>query len=181
MGFDERILPDNIPGLFYLAKISTKPYILAKGPDVTNVSIPSTINYHPNTVVPISITVSDDELSAGPGNYATSTQDIASINISVDMHPYDVDSNGNSPQIATFPFTATPATTWTKSVNAPFSILVNILKGALIGEHIIYSQGTDSDGHIGPVEASSFTITCIDATSIPINGQEYTCAFLASK
>jgi len=300
--FEDTIVPDNIPSLVYLAKISTKPYILAKGPDVTNMSISSTINYHPTTLLPISITVSDDELSAGPGNYVTSTQDIASISISVDMHPYDVDSNGNGPQIYTLPFEASPTSaptqctgsdftvelttdnfasetnwkvknsagdvvmeneyslgnmqsydseqclnegdytfeitdtfgdgicceygigsytlkidgvlltsggsfgssetvdfsvgssfgipdvsrnsgpsTWTKALNVPLGLFSNILRGPLIGEHMIYSQGTDSEGYIGPVKALSFTITCIDETSFVVGGVERDCAFVESR
>jgi len=300
--FEQSIVPDNIPSLYYLAKVSTKPYVLVKGPDVTNINVPSTINYHPSTLFPISVTVSDDELSAGPGNYETTTQDIESISLCVDMHPYDRTPNGAGPDIVTFPFEASPTvsptscggpdltvelttdnypgetvwavrdsegdiimelnydtipnesyettqclnegeyvfeitdtygdgiccsygdgsytlkldgvqitsggdfqyidtfqfsvgsafdnpdasrnngpSTWTKAVSAPLGTLANFLKGPLIGEHILYSQGTDSDGYIGPVEASSFTITCIDEASIPIGGVDRDCAWIQSK
>jgi len=179
--FENIIFPVNIPGFMYTAKISTKPYSLVKGPDIVETSIPSTINYHPTTKLDISITVSDSELSVGPGNYPPSTQNIASIIVCADMHPYDIDSNGNGPQIATIQVPGSPDTTKTQTILAPLSALANVLQAPLIGNHTLYLQGSDSDGYIGPVMAVSFDITCNDEASIPIFGVERECAWIASE
>jgi len=177
--FENTINPDNQPGFMYTAKVSTKPYLLVKGPDITDLSVPNTINYHPTTKLVISITASDSELSSGPGNHLPSTQDIASINIYADMHPYDIDSNGDGPQKATLPATNNSGTT-TKQVAVPLSIITPYLQAPLIGDHLLYAEGTDDDGFTGPVETVSFTITCNDVPSFPVDGIDRNCDWVVS-
>merc|ERR1712045_177142 len=42
--------------------------------------------------------------------------------ISVDMHPYDIDANGNGPQIVTFPFVASPTMSPTPCQGSDFTV-----------------------------------------------------------
>jgi len=178
--FENVIVPDNLPGFVYTARISTKPYRLSKGPDVTDLSTPSITNYHPTNDIDISVTVSDSKLSSGPGTYAPSTQDIASISVCADMHPYDIDSNGNGPQIVTVPLRDNAGTTVTETILVPLST-ANFLRDPLIGPHILYAQGTDSDGTVGPVMVVSFDITCDDESSFIFQGVTRTCAWVVTQ
>jgi len=163
---ENEIFPDNIPSLMYFAKVSTKPYSLVKGPDVIDLDFPAVVNALTDPDVTISITVSDDELSAGPGNYQTSTQNIDAIQISVDMHPYDVDLNNNGPTLIDLPVLSS-STTVTSSLTILLSNLIPLLASPLNGEHTIYAQGTDENGYTGPVTATSFVLQ-----NVPSNIQD---------
>jgi len=154
--FENSIVPDNIPGFLYTAKISTRPYSLAKGPDVIALTTATNAN-----TLDVTVTVSDSSLSAGPGNHPPSTQSIASISLCADMHPYDTNPGGNDPVVITTPasgFIDNGGTTVTQVVSVPLSTLVSSVregdeKG---GERVLYVWGTDSDGFVGPVTAVSF-------------------------
>jgi len=155
--FENAIFHQNIPGLMYFAKVSAKPYSLVKGPDVTVLDFPAVVDYLTDPDATISITVSDNELSAGPGNYQTSTQNIDDIQFSVDMHPYDVDLNNNGPTFIDLPVLSS-STTVTSSLTIPLSDLIPLLAGPLNGGHTIYAQGKDENGYTGPVTATSFVL-----------------------
>jgi len=155
--FEDRIFPDNIPGLMYLAKVSYKPYSLVKGPDVLDLGFPSVINYPATSTVSLSATVSDNSLSAGPGNYPTSEQNIDTITYSFDMHPYDIDSLGNGPVLSLLPVTSM-STTVSSSEVLTVSGIIDQLQGPLNGKHTIYMYATDVDGYDGPVTAESFIL-----------------------
>lgn len=154
---ENTIFPDNIPSLMYFAKVSTKPYSLVKGPDLVSLTFPGVINFPSTSSVTLEATVSDSFQSAGPGNYETSTQNIATITYSFDMHPYDVDPLGNGPNLDTLPVT-TSSTTVTSSKVLSLSAVMNVLIGSLNGEHTIYIYATDEDGYDGPVTATSFIL-----------------------
>jgi len=167
--FENKIHPDNIPGFMYTAKISTKPYHLTKGPDVTDHSVPSTIDYDSNENLEFSVTVSDRALSAGPGQHKPSTQDIVSISLCADMHPYDIDGDGLGPKVVTV--NVSGGTTVTETISLSLST-PNFLRDPLAGDHILYLHGTDSDGSLGPVTAVAFTITGGGGGGEPCDGLE---------
>jgi len=154
--FENKIHPDNIPGFMYVAKISSKPYHLTKGPDVINHNIPKIIDYDSNPNLQFSVTVSDSRLSAGPGNHRPSTQNVASISLCADMHPYDIDSGGSGPKLVTIEVNG--GSTVTKTILLVLST-PNFLRDPLVGDHILYLQATDTEGSTGPVTAVAFEVT----------------------
>ena len=154
--FENKIHPDNIPGFMYVAKISSKPYHLTKGPDVINHNIPKIIDYDSNPNLQFNVTVSDSKLSSGPGNHRPSTQNIVSISLCADMQPYDVDSSGSSPKLVTIEVNG--GSTVTQTISLALST-PNFLRDPLIGNHILYVQATDSEGSTGPVTAVAFKVS----------------------
>jgi len=172
--FLQEIVPDNIPSLNYAAKTSVAPFSLSKGPDITALDIPAQVNYNPVAALNVTITVSDNELSAGPGNFGTSTQSISSINITIDMHPYDRDIHGNGPHVVQLAVDANSGTV-SDTFTFPLSLIQTFFQHPKIGAHTLYALGTDSDGYSGLVMATSFEITCVDKVSFMHDGVEMSC------
>lgn len=179
--FENKIHPDNIPGFMYVAKISSKPYHLTKGPDVINHNIPKVIDYDSNPNLQFTATVSDSKLSAGPGNHRPSTQNVVSISLCADMHPYDIDSSGSSPKLVTIEVNG--GSTVTQTISLALST-PNFLRDPLIGNHILYLQATDSERSTGPVTAVAFEVTSKGTnppTPAPSDGDGGLCGGLGKK
>jgi len=120
-------------------------------------NFPSSIDFATTLTVSLAATVSDDSLSEGPGNYAPSTQSIASITYSFDMHPCDIDSLGNGPVLNFLPVTSS-STTVSSSEVLTVSEIMDHLKGSPNGKHTVYMYATDVEGYDGPVTAESFLL-----------------------
>lgn len=148
-GFENSILPLNLPALLYAAKVSNKPNSLAKGPDVTELAA----NLDGSTLT-VTATASDSQLVniAGYPTFETGDQSISGITMSIDVHPND--ANGNVVKMTS------------KGSGFQGSISTNDISS---GKHILYVQAKDSDGYLGPVSSMFFTVSS-NPTSSPSSG-----------
>jgi len=160
--FEQSVVPDAAPTLTYLANISYQPFSLVKGPDVTNVEL-SVVPFGVTITFSLKVTVSDEDLSAGPGNFETSTQSIQSIAYSFDIHPNDT-KNGVPPNQLPLYVGLNEGTVSAQKL-FELSDIIDYLVPPIIGDHNIYIWGQDSDSYTGPVTVKSFTIPFYSTTS----------------
>lgn len=145
--FENEINPDNQQALLRAIKIARKPYRLAYGPEMTNLSVsPNPVELEQNLVV--NYTANDTFFSSyGSG---VPSQNIISVKYSIDKPSWIAGSgwqivpvNASSP-IYSGTFTASTA-------------------GLSSGQHTIFVESADGSGLWGPPTAIFFTISNGDA------------------
>lgn len=82
------IVDKNLPALVYIAKIAQAPFKEVKGPDILDASV-----RYANSGIEVSATASDGEMVNAIGgrfsDFRTGDQDIAQVQLYVDVHPDD--------------------------------------------------------------------------------------------
>jgi len=158
--FESNVLPSALGALLYAARVSKAPYLYSKGPDVMK------IVYSSNSENSLDVTVKASDSKRAQG-YTTGSQDISEINLYLNTHPYD--SSATIEMAANSGFTSSTETT-------TLSIDVSDLAD---GNHTVYIQAKDTDGTVGPVYASHFTVP-LDYPNEVIDDDDGDCA-MASK
>jgi len=165
--FENHVVPDNIPALFYAAKVSKTPYSTPKGPDIVELMYASSTTSTDGTSNEFSITASVSDLAWSSSTVSTSQQTLQEVRMYVDVHPDDVDECGNTPQgillegdyvgqgsgMATYFISGCSIkkahTSHRGSTKAGCSGSATDIPSN--GRHTVYFQATDSDGYRGPV------------------------------
>lgn len=139
--FLQSILEQNMAALTYVATISSAPFRLGQGPDITALTLTADGN-----VVIIEATASDSALSS-TGD-PSSQQNLQSIEVFMDQHP-DVLVNGEAPvgMVMSGDYQVSPAG------NGVYEFNTDALS---VGRHTAYVRAIDSTGYEGPVRAIWF-------------------------
>lgn len=151
--FESTIYPDNLESLIYAAKTVRAPYMLPAGPDVLSVE------FDVNTVMPgvptnLSASVTDSRYENNNGTEPV--QDIASASAYVDVPPWEA----GAVAIALNPSDGA----FNSSTEAVEGVIDTT--GLTEGEHMVYVQGTDSNGNKGVVTAQFLYV--IDPATAPV-------------
>jgi len=144
--FESDISPRNIDVLLYGAKITSDPFLLPMGPDVSSITLSNTYITSTSTIC-VTVTFK-------PNTYIKNQQShdntISNIIIKTDDNIIDgitvpvttsmiVDNNEN------------------RNNNTTFNFLIS-LDDLDIGQHTLHVQGSDSVGYTGPLSSIFFTI-----------------------
>jgi carboxypeptidase T len=186
--FETFVLPVQFPVLDYAAKVSSRPYALAKGPDIVSLTVSSPIVYVSQgdgfgvvsgastpPLVTLFMAASDYEYGASSVTTMESTQQgIAEIRLYINVHPYDKNTNKteyggdggmNHPNQVVDQLQQTQPTDRAYGSIALTSsdFLETSVDGGLsttirLGRHTIYLEAVDTDGNVGPVSAIWVTI-----------------------
>jgi carboxypeptidase T len=132
--FETSILPQNLPALTYLAKISRAPFLISKGPDIT--SLYAVVN---RDVLIVNITASDSALSYN--GVRTSQQSLSYIRVFINIHPYSISSSNLSMGY----------------ILKNGSGVIDVSNLANQSRHVVYAEATDSAGYSGPITATYFS------------------------
>jgi carboxypeptidase T len=139
--FQDVVVPQTIQALILAAKVASAPFVITKGPDVMDMTGARKAG---GRRVTVTATVSDSARATAydaVGDHGL--QNIASVCVYVDVHPYDAATN--APCIAMTPvdgrFDAT-----TEAVTAT-------IENVAPGKHTVYVEAKDALGHKGPVSA----------------------------
>jgi murein tripeptide amidase MpaA len=152
--FENDINPNNQQALLRAIKIARKPYRLAYGPEVTNLSV------SPNPVTPgqnlvVNYTANDTLYSSYEGGIPS--QKIISIRYSIDKPSWIGGSNPTiipiNAQVPIYSGTFTASTT-----------------GLALGQHTLFVESVDQSGLWGPPTAIFFTI---ESTDPPVTDQYF--------
>jgi carboxypeptidase T len=127
--FENSIYPTNLKPLTYLAKISSAPFSISKGPDITSLTVAANA-----TTLTVRAAASDSAFSYK--KVATSKQTIREIRAFVNTHPYAMLSNG---------FRLTKG-----------RVSIDVSSLASGSRNVVCVQATDSAGYRGPVTATYF-------------------------
>jgi len=144
--FEESILEVNKKVLTYAAKISSAPYSLPKGPDITDANLSANDDFSFLTIV---VTASDSSNTAN--THPMAGQDVIEISAFVDNHPYDLLEAGTTREEIVV--LENPSDGNSTTVTATKIIDISDLAE---GKHIIYLIAKDSMDYKGPVTAYSF-------------------------
>jgi len=134
--FETYVLGSAKRSLFYLARVSKAPYQFPKGPEVMSISITQN-----DSTVEVNSIISDSERALG---YSTGNQNIVSVELFLDSHPYDTNSTFYDQVSDNF----NNSTSAEVIFNIPFIDLNS-------GQHILYLQAHDTGGP-GPVYSAFF-------------------------
>jgi len=146
--FEDEVVPINLPSLIYAAKIATKPYKDAKGPDVMEI----------NTRVfggrvRVRAKASDSKMVnsiAGFSNHPTGNQIITNVYIYLDVHPDDYQVGDKKYNMEVLD------DNWdTSEETVRYDVPT---RGLSPGRHTIYVQAIDSRGYKGPVSSKFIDI-----------------------
>ena len=141
--FENTLLGDNLPSLFYAVKAARAAYQLPGGPDVINQSTaPTSATGVPaGTVVTLSATATDQRFNNSNGTEPT--QNVVSVEYFIDQLPWEGTSSG-------FPMSPVDG-----SFNSGIEGIEAIIDtaGLTQGRHMVYMQATDSAGNTGVVSA----------------------------
>lgn len=158
--YENTIKPKNLPALVYAAKTVAAPYLLAFGPEITQI----TLNGSASSVtvakgVPVNLAVTAD---ATRSKKSTTGKKISKVEYSIDT-PIWLNSSNKI----------------TLSENdGSLDSGVEVLKGQLstqdltAGRHIVYTQAYDQNGKVGVTSAAFLTIA--DGSS-PVPSMTYSC------
>lgn len=137
--FEGRILQDNLQALMYAAKAVRAPYRLPFGPEALQVSTSPDLPVAGETVR-VSARIDDGRSSTRFG--------------SVSVQPI----SAASAYLSTPPWLAGAEARAMAAVDGAFDSVVETVEVQLEapagGQHLVYVQGTDADGHSGPVGAA---------------------------
>lgn len=138
--FENDVLGVNIQALLYAAKTARTPYLLPAGPEAFDVAV-SMPSVAPGANVLLTATLDDTRFSQANGTEPTQT--IAIGEAFLDVPPWDAAAVPRA-------MLATDGTFDEGSEDVELLIDTTDLVG---GRHIIYVQGTDTDGNVGVVAA----------------------------
>ena len=168
--FQDEILPKNLPALTYAAKMASRPYRIAKGPDIVRLEVfPPTIGVGEETGITVQVLASDSLLSALDGKHSldTAKQDVDQIIIRLDRHPYHPESlaSGDDDQVQLLDRNSGFLDKeGFGEINLDWQRLLDLLlvedenEGDAVGIHALYVEAMDSDGYFGPVSRIEFEI-----------------------
>ncbi len=141
--FENTLLGDNLPALFYAVKAARAAYQLPGGPDVINQSTAPTspTGVPAGTLVTLSATASDQRFNNSNGTEPT--QNVISAEYFIDVEPWSGTATG------------TPMSASDGSFNSGVEGIEASIDttGLSEGRHIVYIQATDSNGNTGVVSA----------------------------
>ncbi len=138
--FENTILPDNMQALMYAARVARTPYLTPGGPDILTPQL-SEQTVEPGDSVTLTATATDNRFNNSNG--VEPTQAIASVNVTVNVPPWDP--------------SATPISL--SALDGNFDQLSEVVSitldttGFSNGRMQLYLQATDQSGASGPVSA----------------------------
>mmetsp|Transcript_23994 Transcript_23994/g.47653 ORF Transcript_23994/g.47653 Transcript_23994/m.47653 type:complete len:683 (+) Transcript_23994:348-2396(+) len=146
--FEKDILPSNLDVLLYAASIAGRPFSLAKGPDVLDVTVVK-IDGELIVTAEISDGVMVNSLNA-EADHLTGDQDIVKVVVYLDVHPDDFQEGDLS---------------WEMSpLDGEFDSSEEVVEVSLsmrdlsAGRHVLHVQAIDFDGYLGPVKSVSIEV-----------------------
>ncbi|KAL7492278.1 hypothetical protein ACHAWT_001462 [Skeletonema menzelii] len=157
--FEKDVLPPNLDVLLYAASIASRPFSLAKGPDVLDVRVDFNNNVDGEIVVTavVSDGVMVNSLSGEP-DHQTGGQDIVKVVLYLDVHPDDVQDEDLA---------------WEMSpLDGEFDSSEEIVEVSLSmrelspGRHTLHVQAIDFDQYLGPVKSISIEVAKEENISI---------------
>jgi hypothetical protein len=147
--FEDKTYLANLEALIYSTKVTSAPFTIPKGPDVLSLEIKSTTA---NSIT-VTVLVSDKDRSVAYGKAfaATGNQNIGTVRVFVDNHPYTV-TNSTAGQ------TMKPVgVNGFKSPTEAASLTIDT-KGLSSGQHVVYGEAEDNKGFKGPISAAFFDV-----------------------
>lgn len=154
--YQAKVLPDNLNALYYALRVSSAPYLLPAGPDISGLQLNGQ-----NTVVPrniplrISATVTDAQSSLFGGGVAS--QPVRQVRLWLDQWPDDAGAMATEVAAVDGVYDA---------VQENISHILD-LNGLTEGRHILYLRATDNSGMQGPVYAQYFTVAAASTPALP--------------
>jgi carboxypeptidase T len=141
--FQDNVVPDMMPALILAAKVASAPYTIVKGPDVLEMAA---TRRGPGRVT-VTATVSDSSRATAYNTIGdTGRQNIQSVCVYIDVHPYD----------ATQPcVTMTAVDSRFDSTTEAVKVTINNLAP---GRHTVFIEAKDALGDKGPVSAVFVTL-----------------------
>jgi carboxypeptidase T len=137
--FQNVVVPENVQALLLAAKVASAPFMITKGPDVMDMTATRKAVLRRVTVT---ATVSDSaRATAYDAVGSHGLQNIASVCVYMDVHPYDA----TGPCIAMSPVDGRFDST-TETVTAT-------IDNVAPGRHTVYIEAKDALGNKGPVSA----------------------------
>jgi carboxypeptidase T len=151
--FNDTILPENRPALFYAAKAARSPYQTPAGPDVTSVVVSPTITA-PGGLVQLTAQVDDTRYFTGTGQAPPpAINNILSAEYYIDAPPW---------LTATLPVSNTLA-----PLDGNFDQPLESVTGSIdtsslgTGRHMLYLRARDTGGNWGPFTAAFLYIPTV--------------------
>ncbi|MCY4090483.1 MAG: M14 family zinc carboxypeptidase [Caldilineaceae bacterium] len=138
--FEEAVVEQNLSSLVYAAKAARRPYQLAAGPDVTNVSAAPTWA-EPGSPITLTATA-DDTRSAGSGADKEPSQHISAARFSIEAPSWITSTFGTL-----------------QAADGAFDASAELLTGTLDttdlqpGTYTVFIEAQDADGNWGPPTA----------------------------
>lgn len=134
--FDKTVLPDNLKALTYALRVTRAPYILAKGPEAVDVKLTGTT---------LTATLDDGRFYKESENKGGV---VASAEYFVATPPWQEGAKGIAMSLKDGTADKT---------SEGFEATIDTT-GLPAGKHLVYVQGKDEDGNIGPVSAVWLTV-----------------------
>jgi murein tripeptide amidase MpaA/PKD repeat protein len=146
--FENVILPDNLPALFYAAKVARAPYLTPSGPDALDLDVsPTSVITGEDTR--LTATINDARYSDSNG--VEPTQNITAAEYFIDIPPW----------VKTTTPVAVPMTAVDGNFDAPSeAVEANIgTAGLRAGRHTLFVRGQDAAGNWGAFSAAFLHVT----------------------
>jgi uncharacterized repeat protein (TIGR01451 family) len=165
--FQNTILPNNLPVLFYASKAARRPYQLPQGPDSLSVSA-SPQGVAAGSIFTLTATANDTRFNNSNGTEPT--QNIAAARYTIDAPSFT--------GVISYSMNAADG-----SFNSPIESLISTVNTTswTAGRHTIFVESQDANGSWGPPTATFVWITAVpdsaitgvvrsSATGNPVNG-----------
>jgi carboxypeptidase T len=151
--FENTILPENLPALFYAAKASGAPYQIPAGPDVTSLVVSPTIAA-PGSLVQLTAQVDDTRYFTGTGQAPPpAINNILSAEYYIDAQPW---------LTTTLPISYT-LTALDGNFDKPLESVTSSIDTSSLGtgRHILYLRARDEAGNWGSFTAAFLYIPSV--------------------
>ncbi len=140
--FNDTVVSENLPSLYYAAKVARAPYITPSGPDVVRGTLSLGAGEWPNavrsgTTVALSATLTDRQFQNSNG--VESVQDVSAAEYYIDVPPWSSD-----PSPVAIPMTSQGEGRYRANLNT---------SGLSMGRHIVFVRGKDTTQTWGAVSA----------------------------
>lgn len=154
--FDRETYPENFNGFHYMSRALHRVYKLPFGPDTVDVKVEQTAAVPAGTKVNVSALVDDNRYrysNAGQANILPPpypvVYNIASAKVYIDQMPWDAGAEGKPLELGTSDQAKSDFPDATKRAFGQIDTT-----GLAPGRHMVYVQGTNSDGKPGAVSAA---------------------------
>lgn len=154
--FDRETYPENFNGFHYMSRALHRVYKLPFGPDTVDVKVEQTAAVPAGTKVNVSALVDDNRYrysNAGQANILPPpypvVYNIASAKVYIDKMPWDAGAEGKPLELGTSDQAKSDFPDATKRAFGQIDTT-----GLAPGRHMVYVQGTNSDGKPGAVSAA---------------------------
>ena len=138
------VIDETFPALLYAAKVARSPYITPYGPDILCTTISLTTTANNNRYITVNVEVSDEKrvnnVDDGGSVFSTGRQNIQSVEIYLNCHPYDLDCSAKVRK-------ATP------NAGRSATVSMRFLAPSESNNNVLYIRAKDSFGYFGPVTA----------------------------